>query len=92
MIGHYGCFEDESAVTDECPPCSVSLVACLNFEVDHIFDGQSVLWDQRVITFIVSQSIVFSLRKIAFMHWSEPKSYNKPFELLCSLDFGFRGQ
>ena len=26
------------------------------------------------------------------MHWSEPKSFNKPFELLHSQDFSFRGQ
>ena len=26
------------------------------------------------------------------MYWSEPKSYNKPFELMHSWDLGFRGQ
>ena len=48
MIAHYGCFEDVSAVTDVCPPCSVLGAACLSFEVDHLYSGQSVLWDQRV--------------------------------------------
>ena len=48
MIAHYGCFEDVSAVIDTCPPCSVSHAACLSFELDHLFSGQSVLWDQRV--------------------------------------------
>ena len=40
--------------------------ACLSFEVDHLFNGQSVIRDQRVTTLIVSHSIVFLLRKIAF--------------------------
>ena len=86
-----GAFEDESAVIDMFPPCSVSHAACLSFEVDCLFSDQSVLWD-KVTAFIVSDSIVFSLRKIAVMHWSEPKSYNKPFELLHSWDFGFMSQ
>ena len=63
MIAHYGCFEDESAVIDMGPPFSVSHVVCLSFEVDHLFSGQSVLWDQRVITFIVAHSIVFLTQK-----------------------------
>ena len=42
MIAHYGCFEDESVVIDACPPCSVVYAACLSFEVDHLFSGQSV--------------------------------------------------
>ena len=88
MIAHYGCSEDESAVIDVLPPCSVSCVACLSFEVDHLFSGQPVLWNQKVVAFIAFYSIV-SLRKIAVMHWSELKSYNKPFELLHSLDSGF---
>ena len=37
---------------------------------------------------IVSHSIDFLTWKIAVMHWLEPKSYNKPFELLHSWDFG----
>ena len=69
MIAHYGCIEDESAVIDTFPPCSVLNAACLSFEVDHLFSGQSALWDQRDSAFIVSHSIVFSLRKIAVMHW-----------------------
>ena len=68
MIAHYGCFEDESAVIDTCPPCNVSHAACLSFEADHLYSCQPVLWDQRVTTFIVSHSIVFSLRKIAVMY------------------------
>ena len=72
--------------------CCVLCAACLSSEVDYLFSGQSVLWDQRVTLFIVAHSIVFLLRKIAVMHWSEPKSYNKSFELLYSQDFGFRGQ
>ena len=84
MIAHYGCFEDVSAVIDVCPICSVS---CLSFEVDHLFSGQSVLWNQRDCCLsIVSQLF------LAVMHWSEPKSYNKSNELLHSQDFGFRGQ
>ena len=69
MIAHYGCIEDESAVIDECLPCGVSCAACLSFEVDHLFSGQSVLWDQRVTAFIAFHSIVFLLRKIIVMHW-----------------------
>ena len=30
--------------------------------------------------------------KIAVKHWSEPRSYNEPFELLHSWDLGFWGQ
>ena len=64
MITHYGCFEDVSAVIDMCPPCGVSHAACLSFEVDHLFSGQSVLLDSKgLCLLIVSQSIVFSLRK-----------------------------
>ena len=33
----------------------------------------------------------FSIKEIAVMHWSEPKSYNKPFMLLPFQDFDFRG-
>ena len=51
MIGHYGCFENVSAVIDTCPPCSVLCAACLSFEVDNLFSGQSVLWDQMVTAF-----------------------------------------
>ena len=51
MIAHYGCFEDLSAVIDVYPLCSVSCTACLRFEVDHLFSGQSVLWDQRATAF-----------------------------------------
>ena len=34
---------------------------------------------------------LFLTQNIAVMHWSEPKSYNKLFELLHSQYFGFRG-
>ena len=61
------------------------LVVChvlhvLSFEVNHLYSGQSVLWDQRGAT----ACPLFLNQKIAVMHWSEPKSYNKLFVLLCS--------
>ena len=87
VIAHYGWFEDVSAVFDVCLLCSVSHAACLNFEVDCLFSGQSVLWDERTTVCPLSLS-----QKIAVMHWSEPNSYNKPIVLLHSEDFGFRGQ
>ena len=59
MIVYYGCFEDESDIIDVCPPCSVSYAACLNFEVHHLFSGQSVLWEQSITAFIISHSLVF---------------------------------
>ena len=86
MIVHYGCFEDVSAVIDVCPLCSVSHAACLSFEVYHLYSGQSVLWDQRAIA-----CPLFLNQEIAVMHWLEPKSYNKPFVLLHSQDFGLAG-
>ena len=46
--------------------------------------GQSVLWDQRAITYPV-----FLSKKIVVMHWSDPMSYNEPFMLLHSLDVWF---
>ena len=46
--------------------------------------GQSELWDQRAISYPLLLN-----QKIAVMHQSEPQSYNKPFLLLCSQDFGF---
>ena len=45
-----------SVVIDVCPLCSVLHVACLSFEVYHLFNGQSVLWDQRAIACPGSQS------------------------------------
>ena len=48
MIAHYGCFEGESAVIDVCPLCSEVSAACLSFEVDQSFSGQSVLCDLRI--------------------------------------------
>ena len=63
MIAHHGCFEDVSAVIDMCPPCSVSCAACLSFEVDQIFSGQSVLWDEKVIA-----CSLFLTQKIAVKH------------------------
>ena len=46
----------------------VHLVVChmlhvFSFEIDCLLSGQSVLCDQRVITFIVSHSIVFHSEK-----------------------------
>ena len=87
MIANYGCFEDVSAVIDVCPLCNVFQAACLSLEVGHLFGSQFVLWDQRAIA-----CPLFLNQKIAVMHWSKPKSYNKPLVLLCSRDFGFRGQ
>ena len=87
MSAHYECFTDVSTVIDVCPLCSVSCAACISFEVDHLFSHQSVLRVQGAIA-----SPLFLNWKIAVMHWSEPKSYNKPFVQLHSWDFGFRGQ
>ena len=76
----------------------VLLVVChvlhvSSFEVDHLFSGQSVIWDQRGYCWsLFLTPLIFSFRKIAVMYWSEPNSYNKPFELLYSQDSGFRGQ
>ena len=86
MIAHDGCFEDVSAVIDTCPLCSVSCAECLSFEFDFLFSGHSVLWDQRAI----SCPLVLN-QKIVVMHWSELKSYNKPFVFLHSWEFGCRG-
>ena len=33
MVAHYGCFKNESAVVDACPPCSVLHVACLSLKL-----------------------------------------------------------
>ena len=77
---------------------NVLLVVChmlhvFSFEVDYPFSGQSVLWDQRgSCCLLFLTPLIFLLRKIASMHWSESVSYNKPFELLCSQDLGFRDQ
>ena len=92
MIACCGSFEDVSAVLDICPPCSVSHPACLIFEVDHLFSGQSMLWDQRVTGGSLFLTPLFLTQKIAVMHWSEPKSYNKPFVLWHNWDLGFKGQ
>ena len=37
-------------------------------------------------------SPLFPNQKIPVMHWSEPRSHNKPCELSCSRDFGFKGK
>ena len=82
MIAHYGCFKDKSAVFDACPPCSVLHAACLGFKIDILLIG-----------FICAMGALhcYLTQKITVMHWSEPKSYNKQFELLHSWDLGFRG-
>ena len=85
IIAHDGCFEDVSAVIDTCPLCSMPHSTCWSFKLDHLFSGQSVLWDQRAIVYPL-----FLNPKIAVMHWSKPKSYNKLFVLLSLLYFGFR--
>ena len=60
MIAHYGCFKDESAVIDVCPPFSVSHAVCLSFEVDHLFSDQSVLWNQRVTVLLLFLTPLFT--------------------------------
>ena len=60
MIARYGCFEDESAVIDMCPPCSVPCAASLSFEFDHLFNSLSVLWDQRVTACLLFLTSLFS--------------------------------
>ena len=92
MIAHYWFFEDVGPVIDLYPLCSMLCAVCLAFEVDHPLGGQSVVWNQRgYYCLLFFTPLIFLLQKIAAMNWSEPKSY-KPFELLCSQDFGFRGQ
>ena len=63
MIAHYECFEDVSVVIDECLPCSMSHAAYVSFEVDYLFSGQSVLWDQRV-----TACSLFLTQKITVIH------------------------
>ena len=77
------------AVIDGCPLCSLPHVTFWSVSLKLIIysSGQSVLLDQRLLSIHCC-----SIRKIAVMHRSEPKSYNKPFVLHCSWDFGFRGQ
>ena len=66
--------------------CHVLLVYALNLII--LFGGQSVLWDQGVIACSLFLTPLFShTHKIAVMHCLEPKSYNKPFELLHFLGF-----
>ena len=67
------------------------LLSVLASEVYHPFGGQSVVWDQRgYCCLLFLTPLIFLIQKIAVMHWSEPKSSNRLFELLHSLDFGFR--
>ena len=63
MIAHYGCFEDVSAVINTCPLCGVSCATFWCFEVDCLFSGQSMPWDQRV-----TACPSFHNQKIAVMH------------------------
>ena len=65
MIAHYGCFADVSLVIDAFPPCSVLHAACLSFEVDHIFSGQSVLLDQRLTACLFFSLHCFLTQKIS---------------------------
>ena len=85
MIAHYRCFEEVSAVIDVCLLSSVSHAVVLEFEVDHPFGGQPVVWDQSgYCCLLFLTSLIFLLQKLALLHCSEPKAYNKPFELLHS--------
>ena len=62
------CLEDLSAVIGMCPLCSVSCAACLSFEVDHLFSGQSVLWDQGITVCSLFLTLSFHTEKIAVTH------------------------
>ena len=69
------------------------VLSALAFKVDCPFGGQSVAWDQRgCCCLLFLTPLIFLLQKIAIMHWFALKSYNRPFELLHSWDFGCRGQ
>ena len=69
------------------------MLSVLAFKADYQFGGQSVVWDQRgYCCLLFLTPLIFLHQKIAVMHQSEPKSYKKPFELMCPQDFGFRGQ
>ena len=89
MIVHYGFLK----MKVQSLTCVLLVLCCVlyvfSFEVDHPFSGQSVLWDQRgYCSPLFLTPLIFLLRKIAVMNWSEPKSYNKPFELMHSWDSG----
>ena len=66
------------------------------FLVCHMLPVQALKWIIHLVVnlcFGIKGATAYPLfltQKIAVMHWSEPKSYNKPFELLCSHNFGFR--
>ena len=102
MVAHYWCFGDVGAVIDVCLPCSVSGATCFKtlklivylkviqyygIKVDHLFSGQSAPCIKGA-----TACPLFLTQKIGIMHWSEPKSYKRQFELLHSWHFGFRGQ
>ena len=83
MIAHYGCFKDVSAVIDMCPLCSALCAECFKLIVYLV---ANLCYGIKGAT----ACPLFLTQKIAVMHWSEPKSYNKPFELLHSLDLALR--
>ena len=69
------------------PHVEVLIIMCVSLKLIVYSSGPSVLWDQRAIAYPLLLN-----QKIAVLHQSEPKSYNKPFVLLHSWDFGFRDQ
>ena len=92
MIAHCGCFEDVTAVIDLCSSSSVLCAVCLSFEVEHLFSGKSVLWDQRVTACLLFLTPLFSHSENNCHTLVRTQVLQKPFELLCSQNFGVRGK
>ena len=87
MVAHDGCFEDLSAVIDVFP--------FVVFHVPHVEALKWIIYSAVNMCCGIKGLLLiycFSIKKLPGIYWSEPKSYNKPFVLLCSRDFGFRGQ
>ena len=72
MTAHDGCFDDLSVVIVACPfvVCFMPHLEALKLVI--YSSGQCVMWDQSAIVYSL-----FLNPKIAVMHWSNPKSYNK---------------
>ena len=66
------------------PHVEVLIITCISLKLIIHSSDQSVLLDQRAIAY----PLLLNQKEIGAMHWSEPKSDNKPFVLLLSLDFG----